>query len=824
LKLTLPAPIEKMIDLFSRYTTILINNIKAHPYDFLLFDLIIIYGIIFSYFTVLKHNLFNSYAWDLGVFNQALYTTLYNGSLLYYTADLFLNPTGCYFAQHISPILFLVLPVYAIHPSSVTLLVFKSFVLGIGALPLYLSARNILKSEKAGFMLAIVYLMYPPLQGANWFDFQQQVFIPFFFFLLYYFMINKKWKLFFFIVALTLAVTEQLAIIVFLFAGYFLISERPHSILESIKFPNINKNLALLITIIICIMYLPTAIYIKNIFPINPDFLERYKALGHYSILGIKGDPLLLPLYALLNPQNAFQAIIYDYHVKFFYIILLFGPLLFVSLRSKLSLVTILLLAPFLLSNYRAYYTVGAHYPLYILAFVFIAAIDSLAHLKFHTRFFTLKTMIVVALFFMISTSPISPMSTPFIKNGLLWYPEIDLSSNEKVNSLHNVIDLIPHNASVLTQNHIFPHVSNRINAYVLPLNFVGGEKYVRTLINKSEFILLDVYPLNLETKFVIDKIVSNGNFGIYALASDAILFKRDYKGKPMFEHFTEDRSFLAYKDFFVSPLAEAVHDPTTKSEKVILLRKRQDEKLVVFGPYTYLCKGIYTATFMIKAKGYNESFHIATLDISYDNGKHVISKRDIFSFELKTDKWKNFTISFAFTSLKTGVEFRVFSSGKADLYVDKVVIHRTFSTAKTEFGVKTFTSKDLVLVDGYINPGGLFVHQQNVTSLFAWYGPYESLPPGCYNVTFFLRVAPIPDDCEKIITLDVVADIARTFFTAIDVYSLDFLDVYKTDGWQMFTINFVSERALDMVEFRGRAPSPNCQIYLAFILLEKVG
>ena len=103
--------------------------LRAHPYIILLFAAVLIYGVVFSNFTVLKHSLFQTSGWDLGVFDQALYTTLHEGKLFYYTADLFLNPSGCYFAQHLSPIMFLVLPFYAINSSSVTLLVFKSFIL-----------------------------------------------------------------------------------------------------------------------------------------------------------------------------------------------------------------------------------------------------------------------------------------------------------------------------------------------------------------------------------------------------------------------------------------------------------------------------------------------------------------------------------------------------------------------------------------------------------------------------------------------------------------------------------------------------------------------
>jgi uncharacterized membrane protein len=132
---------------------------------------------------------------------------------------------------------------------------------------------------------------------------------------------------------------------------------------------------------IACVIYFFAAIIIKDSFPINQALLQLYKAVGNFNVLGVKEDPFLVPIYALSNPQHAFQALLYDYSYKLFYVVLLFGPLAFISFRNRLALGATLLLAPLLLSNYRAYYSVGTHYPLYVLAFVFIAAIYALKQL-----------------------------------------------------------------------------------------------------------------------------------------------------------------------------------------------------------------------------------------------------------------------------------------------------------------------------------------------------------------------------------------------------------------------------------------------------------
>jgi hypothetical protein len=87
-----------------------------------------------SYYSILKFNAFNAYAWDLGIFNQSLWTTLHTDKFLFSTVELFINPSGVFFGTHFSPILFLVLPIYSLFPSPETLLVFQSFILVLGAI------------------------------------------------------------------------------------------------------------------------------------------------------------------------------------------------------------------------------------------------------------------------------------------------------------------------------------------------------------------------------------------------------------------------------------------------------------------------------------------------------------------------------------------------------------------------------------------------------------------------------------------------------------------------------------------------------------------
>jgi uncharacterized membrane protein len=797
---------------------------RAQPYLVLLFAAIFVYGIVFSYFTVLKHNLFQTNCWDLGVFDQALYTTLHNGKLFYYTADLFLNPAGCFFAQHVSPILFLVLPFYAVNSSPVTLLVFKSFVLAFGALPLYLLAKELLESTKASFIVAVVYLLYVPLQGANWFDFQPQIFLPLLFFSMFYFAITSKWKLYFFTTALAAMVEEHISLLIFLVAAYLLITSKVRPFWQSLKsLRSMNRNLASVITLLFSVIYFFVAGWIKNSFPINPQFIEIYKALHVFSVLGVKADPILFPLYILFNPQRAFAALLYDFPVKFLYLILLFGPLLFLSLKSKVVLITVPFLGLYLFSNFNAYYSVGAHYPLYILAFIFVAALFVLKRLQHAARMSVLRIMLIVSMLFTISVSPLSPLSTPFVKEGLLWGTTTDLVPNEHTASLDDLLNVIPPNASVLTQNTIFSHVSNRPNAYVIPLSDVVNDlEYMRFLINSSEYILIDLSWNDENTNFVLDEITNTNSHGAYALALKAILFKRGFQGTPVLgAHYTDDRVFSAYSDLSTSPFSRAVSDSSAVSGKVVLCPMNSAGHFV-YGPSNYLLRGSYEVTFTVKV-GASVNGRVGGFDITSNLSYPLISERDIFGFELQPYTWTNFTLTFTSTKFLINVEFRTFSYGTVDMYLDRVIVKRVSPNATSDFGMRTFGSDDLSLASGYATKEGFLISQPNTTSSTFWYGPYVNLTAGRYKATVLLNVTPLPQEpLEHILTLSISA--TGGYVCAIyEVRASDFLNRNQTSGWQKFALEFIARDPLEGVEFAGLAPSSNFTISLAYILIEKL-
>jgi len=182
----------------SRFAENVKSYARAHKFPLLLLISILTYTAVLSYISILKHNLFLTTAWDLGIYEQSIWSTANAGKFFWYTVELPINPNGCFFGIHFSPVLFLVIPVYKIFQSTASLLVFQSFIIALGAVPLYLIGLKETENPKYALLFSFLYLICPPLLGVNLFDFHTQAFLPLFFFFAFYYFSSKKFFKYFF--------------------------------------------------------------------------------------------------------------------------------------------------------------------------------------------------------------------------------------------------------------------------------------------------------------------------------------------------------------------------------------------------------------------------------------------------------------------------------------------------------------------------------------------------------------------------------------------------------------------------------------------------
>lgn len=465
-------------------------------YIFLAF-FILVYCLIFSNLTICQHYAFKTHAWDLGIFTQSLWTVLYANRFFYHTCELFINPSGSFFGVHFSPILVLLLPLYRIGTAPETLLILQSFVIALAALPIYKLAREQLFSNLAGLTFALAYLMYPAIQWANTYDFHVQAFLPLFFTFTIYYATRKNWSRYFVFLIFSLMCIEHVAFITAFIGLYILWKFGRVSILK-VKQRKIFASEVLVptLTIVVSVVWYWFTLWQRDtFFPINPVAMEEFLGAPNFTILGAK-SPLEIPFLIILRPLNAIQALACNGHVKLFFIFLIFSPLAFYSFKSLSALIPTI---PWFLFSFMSqtldHYVIGNHYPAFITAFIFIAAIFGVKKsysnngVKKIKR--PLKKVMISSLILFVFASPFSPLLGNLFPEKVYFVGE-----HEKI--LNYTISRIPKNGSILTQDNIFPHVSNRLYAYVVPKHHLNSTirslaiEFVNQTIDQVEYILLD--------------------------------------------------------------------------------------------------------------------------------------------------------------------------------------------------------------------------------------------------------------------------------------------------------------------------------------------
>ena len=515
---------------------------KVERSTIILYLSILVYGIIFSTLTILRYDAFQARAWDLGIFTQSLWTTLNANKFLYHTCELFINPSGSFFGVHFSPILFFILPFYRVATRPETLLVIQSFILPLAAVPIYKLAKEHAGGRVVGLTFAAAYLIYPATQYVNFFDFHVQSFLPLFFSFTIYYLTKENWPRYFLFIFLSLSCEEHAAWATF-GMGIYIAWKYRSQLASTVRGQKLQIKMLLipLLTMAVsAVWYWFTLWQRDTFFPTNPAALSEFLGAPNFSILGAK-SPMEIPFLIFLRPLNAIQALAYDGQIKLLYLLLLFGPLAFFSFRAPSALIPAIPWFGFaLLSQTQAHHVLGHQYETYVVSFVFAAATFGFAKYQrkgprpkrvcsFLKKSARISYIATASLIFFLIVSPMSPVI------GFLFPDYFSFSAGSHGRLLSETINLVPPNASILTQNNIFPYVSHRVDAYVVPVIFLGSGirnlaiDFVNKTIDKVEYILVDNKTDSVSTELVLSMLDVKPDFNLLASRDDntILLYRR---------------------------------------------------------------------------------------------------------------------------------------------------------------------------------------------------------------------------------------------------------------------------------------------------------
>jgi uncharacterized membrane protein len=455
--------------------------------------LIVLYIAVFSALAVAQHEAFETLAFDLGNYDQAVWNTIH-GRLLRFT-----NVEGLTIrlAQHVEPILLPVSLFYLIYSSPKTLLVLQTVVVALGAWPVYLLAREKLQSEFGGVVFALAYLLFPAIESANLFDFHAVTLAPAFLLTAFYFL-EKRMHLWSFIFAiLAMSCKEDIPLLVAMMGAYAFLLRRE------------RKVGALMASVALIWFYIAFYIIIPHA---NPGGKSQY--LAYYEHWG--DNPVEMAL-AVVKPSFWNVVLTRD---NFVYLFKLFLPLAFLPLFSlPIFLIALPSLAINLLSSDMGMHRLESfHYAAPIVPFAILSAIGGARFLiqRFGKRVpkgpgslsYLLSGLVLVCSLGYHRYQSVSPLSVCFT------WP----AATEHHRLSQELIDQIPPMASVSAQLNLNPHVSHREKLYIFPH------------IDEAEYIFLDAASLGNKddiNTWVKEQLLENGPFGVVAARDGYLLLQR---------------------------------------------------------------------------------------------------------------------------------------------------------------------------------------------------------------------------------------------------------------------------------------------------------
>lgn len=330
----------------------------------ILIALIIAYTAVFSFVAYAKYRSFSFYDVDLAVINQAFWNASRGGIVPASPGQATILNGG-----HVELIILLLTPIYAAFPSPLTLLFLQSLALAVGAWPLYLLGRELVKPA-IGLLFAVCYLIYPALNWVNLFEFHTIALATPLILWMFYFYVRKNWPAYCLFVILALSCREDVAIPVFAMGIFALIRGRGG--MPDEKGSGLKWGLLVLfssvIWFVLCIKFIQPYFMLL-------EYRNAETAKGGLLFFGWLGDSLSEILRTLaVRPGYVLGGIVIK--AKMLYLLHLLAPVTFLPLFSPAGMVmTLLSLSEGLLSQRIPHYTIRYQYTSIVTPIVFIAAI-----------------------------------------------------------------------------------------------------------------------------------------------------------------------------------------------------------------------------------------------------------------------------------------------------------------------------------------------------------------------------------------------------------------------------------------------------------------
>ncbi len=436
--------------------------------------LMALYTAYFGWFTLRAHDVYQTRAFDLGIYDQAAWNLVHGNGFRSTIVEGF----DTLLADHFEPILLLLAPLYLLWESPKALLLVQTVGLALGALPVYLLARDALVAarvrgpaaadtreerapasvllEVAALCLTAVYLLHPAVHSANVFEFHPSALaIPLLVYTLYA-LRRRKRLLFFVFSVLVMSTKEVMPLTTFAVGLYALLIWR--------------ERWMGLGALVLSGLWFVLAVWV--VIPhFNPEGQSRYFVL-YYGWLGTSFGEILARLVS--HPELLWQRLTRADSLAYYA-----GLLQPVAYLSLLGLPVLLLATPALALNVLSDFplqhrtTSFFQYAAAIVPFVLVAAVDGIAFLAQHLgglldrgRIPPRRTVAAVASGLVLAAS----VAVQFQHGYLPFSRDFYLAPRTaQVDAAEVIVSQVPPGASVSADLQLATHLSHRESIYLYP-------------------------------------------------------------------------------------------------------------------------------------------------------------------------------------------------------------------------------------------------------------------------------------------------------------------------------------------------------------------
>ncbi|MBR6620178.1 MAG: DUF2079 domain-containing protein [Clostridia bacterium] len=359
-----------------------------------------------------------------------------------------------HFAVHISPIYYLLLPLYMVFPSPHTLQIGQALAIASGLIPLYLLCRYKGLSNKFIIALSIAYSFSPVLISGIGYDMHENSFLVPTLLWMFYFFERQKYPLMYIAALFVCAVKEDAALFVLFFGIYLFLSKK--------------KYLHGVILAVGSVAIFGLGIYLINTFGdgVLASRFDNYMYMDE-GLLGMAKIIITNPAYVFTQVLSA------DKLIYILRLLLPLGLLPIVTRKVSHFILVLPIMLINIMTNYPYQHNIDFQYSFGGAAILCYLAVINAAEIKGYTRRYLITLAAAASVI----------MFLPTAGEKINIYAQRYINDREEFVTLTQALETIPKEASVRASTFFVPHIADRNEIYEIVSN------------NETDYMVFDMRP-----------------------------------------------------------------------------------------------------------------------------------------------------------------------------------------------------------------------------------------------------------------------------------------------------------------------------------------